>query len=103
VTLTRQDWRGAEGWGDQHLGYWEVQVAHSGPYAITFRFSPEVAAEQAVLKFGGLEQTTNLKKSAVSCTFESVHLPTGAGRVEAWLATPEGRVGVRYVDVRRMS
>jgi arylsulfatase A-like enzyme len=34
VRLTRQDWRGADGWGPKDNGHWEVDVVRAGRYRV---------------------------------------------------------------------
>jgi arylsulfatase/arylsulfatase A len=102
VTLTRQDWRGADGWGDRDLGHWEVEVAHTGTYAVTLRFSPIPAACEAQLKLGDVALGKQVEKGASECTFESARLERGEGRLEASIEREGKRAGVAYVDVRRV-
>ncbi|MEX2264549.1 MAG: sulfatase-like hydrolase/transferase [Bryobacteraceae bacterium] len=49
VMLTRQDWRGAEGWGPKDRGHWEVEVARGGTYQIGLLFAklPSAGGESA--------------------------------------------------------
>ena len=40
VVLTRQDWRGAEGWADNRRGWWELHVAKAAAYDLLLTFNP---------------------------------------------------------------
>ena len=57
VTLTRQDWRMVQqdGWGDEDLGYWEVDVKSLGDYEIQLRFTTQEALGRAEFKLGQVE------------------------------------------------
>ena len=101
VTLTRQDWRGAQGWSDDDLGYWEVKVAEEGDYEIQLRFSELRYPATARFKFGGVEKRQTLKRGETSCSFEGVKLPISEGVLEARLEWSGKSVGVMYVDVRK--
>ncbi|RLI67143.1 arylsulfatase, partial [Candidatus Heimdallarchaeota archaeon] len=101
VILTRQDWRGPEaGWGKESLGYWEVNVARSGDYDVTFRMYPTESEGTARFKLGGVSLSHELAEGVSHYTFESVPLSAGEGRLEAWFESNGKRVGVRYVDVK---
>ena len=102
VTLTRQDWRGAEGWADKHLGYWEVRVARAGKYDVTLEFREMQSAGKALFRFNGVDLDQPLEKSASTCTFSGVPLEAGEGRLEAWIASEGKPRGVRYVIVKRL-
>jgi len=101
VTLTRQDWRGAEGWGNEHLGYWEVKVATAGEYDITLRFSARLPAREAHFRLGDNSLSQALDEGATACVFQRVPLPAGDARLEAWLEADGRRRGVSYVDLKR--
>ncbi len=101
VTLTRQDWRGAKGWGDNALGYWEVHVAGAGDYEVTLRFAELETAGEAHFKLGNLTLSQPLDAGATSYKFRSMPLQTGDARLEAWVIREGKPVGVRYVDVKR--
>jgi len=101
TTLTRQDWRGAQGWGDDNLGYWEVHVAAGGEYEIGLRFAAGVPAREAHLRLGGVAVSQPLEEGATECVFSGVRLSAGDARLEAWLEADGQRRGVAYVDVKR--
>ena len=100
VILTRQDWRGAKGWGPKDLGYWDVHVARDGKYDVTLRFEEIPEAGEASFKLGDVELTGPVEKGAKSCTFRGVALKTGDGRLEASVPRAGKRTGAKYVEVR---
>jgi hypothetical protein len=101
--LTRQDWRGPRaGGGRNSLGYWEIQVARPGGYAITLHLAPRPAAATAHLALPGVALEKDLGPRTSECTFEPVALTPGPGRLEAWLARGDATTGVLSVDVRRL-
>ncbi|MFP4056042.1 MAG: arylsulfatase [Candidatus Brocadiia bacterium] len=101
--LTRQDWRGPRaGWGRGSLGYWEVEVARPGTYAVRLRFHRLGSEATAHFRLGEVERRKAVAKGASETTFEQVELAAGEGRLEAWVSPGEKRLGVRYVDVRRL-
>jgi arylsulfatase A-like enzyme len=101
--LTRQDWRGPRAGGARNsLGYWEIQVARPGGYAITLHLAPRPAAATAHLALPGVALEKDLGPRTSECTFEPVALTPGPGRLEAWLARGDATTGVLSVDVRRL-
>jgi len=101
VTLTRQDWRGAEGWGDNHLGHWEILVAGDAAFDITLRVPPAAEGAEAVLRCAGVERRASLTAEQSAHTFDAVPLPQGPAHLEAWVAHAGAQRGVRYVDLHR--
>jgi len=99
VTLTRQDWRGAQGWSDRDLGHWEVDVVQGGLYDCTLRFTPVRTDTTVTLKLGGLRQQQQVAKGSEACVFREMPLDAGPGRLEAILRFNGRSAGVRYVDV----
>lgn len=103
TTLTRQDWRGAKGWSDKDLGYWQVKVARAGRYAVTLRLSsPPKTEAVARFRIRNVDLSQPFERDTAKCTFDSVHLQEGPGRLEAWVDLPATKVGVRYIDVKRL-
>ncbi len=102
VTLTRQDWRGAQGWSDDDLGFWEVNITEAGAYDIQLRFTELHYPASAHFRFGDLHREQKLKRGDTFYTFESAELPTGEGKLEAWLEFEGKSVGVLYADVRKL-
>ncbi len=104
TVLTRQDWRGPRaGWDEDSLGYWEVEVARPGAYAVTLPLQPDRAAGEAHLKLGRVALRRQLEKGAASCRFDPVRLEAGRARLEAWVTVGGKPVGVDYVDVQLLS
>jgi hypothetical protein len=103
VILTRQDWRmvGADGWGDEDLGFWEIEIASAGMYDIQFRFPQQPVAGRAELQLGSVERQRPFTRGAESLAFEAVPLDAGPARLEARLIGGGKTVGVRYVDVTK--
>ena len=104
VILTRQDWRGPDvSWKpDSPPGHWLVDVRRGGRYAVTLRIYPAPAAGQAEFRLNGYSGKTAVAEGATECRFDEISLPVGAGKVEAWVAAAGQRLGVRYVDLRRL-
>ncbi|MDQ1257146.1 MAG: hypothetical protein QG656_1748 [Candidatus Hydrogenedentes bacterium] len=102
VVLTRQDWRGSDGWdSDKDLGYWEVCVTEAADYEITLRFAPVREASEARFKFGGVETAQALESGAAACVFNRVALPQADGRLEASVLHGGEPCGVLFVEVKR--
>ena len=109
VILTRQDWRGPRAsWGADGIGHWEVEVAADGDYRVKLRFDAvkssgdEDRSAQAHLKVADVDESMPLAASVTECTFDSIRLPKGPARLEAWLTAGDAETGVRYVDVERV-
>ena len=104
VILTRQDWRivGPDGYGNQNLGYWEIDVASPGEYEIRFRFPKQETAGRAEFKLGDEEQSKSFTRGGESVTFANVALRPGPGLLEARLVRGGKTVGVKYVDVKKL-
>jgi len=101
--LTRQDWRGPRaGWDASSLGHWEVRVGQACRYEVTLLFARAAGAAQAHFQLGKVSLDKPLAAGATSCSFESVPLDAGDGRLEAWIEQGGKTVGVRYVEVKRM-
>lgn len=105
VILTRQDWQmvGKDGWGDSSLGYWELSVAQTGTYEISFRFGPFQQPGEAELKVQDVSRHLPFKGDETQLTFESVQLASGNARLEARLHKGEEIVGARYVDITALA
>ena len=104
VILTRQDWRivGPDGYGDQNLGYWEIEVASPGEYEIRFRFPQQETAGRAEFKLGDAKQSKSFTRGGEAVTFANVTLRPGPGLLEARLVRGGKTVGVKYVDVKKL-
>ncbi|KLU06740.1 sulfatase [Rhodopirellula islandica] len=98
--ITVRDWHPTEGgviWKPSQLpdsdllinGFWEIEVAEAGRYAIKLQRFPEdalaaIEADQARLRVDSIEQTQTLKPEESSVTFE-IDLPAGPHRLQTWL------------------
>lgn len=102
VILTRQDWRGAEGWNDNSAGHWEVFVASEGRYDITVDLPEGGGAGTLRLTCGELALTAPASTSMTSHTFAGVTLPEGDARVRAWVDIDGKERGARYVRVKQL-
>ena len=99
VILTRQDWRGAEGWADKDKGYWEVQVTRPATCDVTIRFTELTEAGSLVFRAGGEARTEELPQGADSCVLRGVVLKPGPDRVEAAVHMGPLTRGVQYVEI----
>ena len=106
LILSRFDWRGPRastqlgGW-DQQQGHWEIR-AEEGEYKIRLRHAAAKSDGVAHLRFKGFHATALVDKNATATLFESVKLPGGPGRFEAYLKLGRLATGVHYVDVERI-
>jgi len=98
--LTRQDWRGPlAGWNPNDLGFWEVMVARPGRFDITLHFAPRRFPTTAHVSLGGTSREQTLNPGATECTFKSMPVHAGPGRLEAWVEGNRARAGVLDVTV----
>ena len=103
VVLTRQDWRGSRGWSDKNIGHWEVKVVESGKFDITLKLSKKLENDVTVyFKLGKLELKKGAKKGFSEIVFENVNLVKGEGSLHAWLQRKTDRMGVKFVEVRKL-
>jgi arylsulfatase A-like enzyme len=102
VTLTRQDWRGAATWGDESVGHWEVHVVRPGRYRVTCDFPAQEQPARLNLRIAGIESSVHVAPGAKHATLQDLALGTGPTRLEAWLETPSGPRGARYVHVNQL-
>jgi arylsulfatase A-like enzyme len=103
TVLTRQDWRGPRaGRGPKGLGHWEVRVARAGTYEVTLRFARAARGASAHFALGGAAVDRPVAEGAADCTLGPVRLGAGPGRLEAWVAAGDEKVGVHYVEVKRL-
>ncbi len=101
TVLSRQDWRGAEGWHDGQVGYWEVSVARAGTYEIAFTFPAIASAGLARLKLNDVVVEQPVESGAQTCVFHAAHLPAAQGRLFATVETGGKVAGVSLVKIRR--
>lgn len=100
VTLSRFDWRGPR--AETGFGFWEVFVAAEARYTVTLQLDKKARAGEAYLRLGSLHVHRNLKGTDGTCTFESVTLPGGSGRLEAYVKAGRNTAGARFVTVERL-
>jgi hypothetical protein len=87
-------------------GFWAVEVARPGKYAITLRERPAVAkfplkAVTARLSVGRTDVSKPVEAGATAVTFE-VALEVGKTRLQTWLTDRDGTArGAYYVEVAR--
>jgi hypothetical protein len=101
VVLTRQDWRGDEGWDGGRCGHWLLEVASEGPYDITLTFDPLGEAGSVGFQLGDTTIEQEVEKAAASCTFPDVTLAPGPARLDTWVARNGKRGGAWQVAVKK--
>jgi hypothetical protein len=100
LTLTRQDWRGPRaGWGENGLGYWDVDFAGAASYDVTVRMPAQGRASTARLRIGKLDESQPLPAGVDRVVFRAIKVPKGVSRVEATFDRSGQEVGVHYVDL----
>ena len=113
--LTCHDWHGERALslqdyvkkGEVANGFWALEVARAGKYAITLRQQPATAqfpiqAETARLTIDKLDLKRAVPTGAIGVTFE-VRLEKGSIRLQTWLTGKDGvSKGAYFVEVRRL-
>ena len=94
---------GPDGWGDESLGFWEVDVKSAGSYEVTLRFPDQPRAGTVSFALGARKAEQKFEKGATSATFPPLELAAGPGRLEASLKRGTETVGVSYVDVKQLN
>jgi arylsulfatase A-like enzyme len=104
VILTRQDWRvvGPDGYGDDNLGLWEVEVATAGSYEIRLRFPKQQAAGRIEFALDSDRGEAEFSAGTESVTFGPFSFSPGPAELEARLIRSGKTVGVKYVDVAKL-
>ena len=123
--LTCFEWHSSRHWGQNDVrrgfeenGYWAIDIARPGTYAIALRRWPEevdapittgidggkaINAIEAKLRIGDMERKQPIAAGATSVRFE-VRLPSGKSRLETWLIDEDGRSrGAYYATVERLT
>ncbi len=101
VHLSRQDWQGG-GLFDGDLGFYDLDVRSAGTYRITCRWSKLLKkTHKVVLKIGDQLIENSILYAESECRFESVELPTGPCRFEAWVEIDGKRNGFRFVEIEK--
>ena len=101
VVLTRQDWRGDEGWEGGRCGHWLLDVASEGPYDITLTFNPLAQPAAVGFQLGDVTFEQQVEKDAASCTFPDVTLAPGPARLDTWLTRGGKREGAYQIYVHK--
>lgn len=111
AALTRQDWRGPNaGWKPDDIGYWDVQIENEGPYDIDVRLTRPTAVGERVEVSLRRPQSNGPALATFSVTpdigsvtveFRDVKLPTGPGRIEAFIAQGAKRAGAHQICLSR--
>ncbi len=99
AVLTRQDWRGPEGWGDKDAGHWLVKVVRHGVYDVRVDAPAQKDAE-VCMNFGGEERRA--AADGGTALFQGIVLTPGDMRVDAWLEGGGKRFGASFVTVTRV-
>jgi arylsulfatase A-like enzyme len=114
VLLSQNDWRltdGREGWRDDTLrGYWTVRVTEDeADFAVRVHLRAGVPSGTVHVAVDEAEWSKPVAQDQAACEFESLRLPVGTARLEAWLQTAttcaDARLGrfvpALYVEVER--
>jgi arylsulfatase A-like enzyme len=99
VVLTRQDWRGADGNSDPHVGHWEVHVERAGRFTIAVEFESAPADAHVEFRLGNAARSQPIAVGTSKSELSNVALDAGNGRLEAWMVQGERRWGARFVSV----
>jgi arylsulfatase A-like enzyme len=114
--LCCHDWHGERALSGQDMvrqavpanGFWAIEVARPGKYAITLRQQPAVAqfpipAATARLTVGPLDLTRPVAPGATAVTFEA-DLKAGQTRLQTWLTDKSGAAhGAYFVEVKYLA
>jgi len=102
TVLTRQDWRGAKaGWTPTSEGHWDVFVERPGKYRVTLDFDAAAEDRRAFVDNGKVKDRVAVPDGQTRAAVE-VPMFKGDMTLEAWVEG-KARVGVRYVEVERIS
>ena len=81
------------------LPFWSARVTQAGRYQFTLTFKPSTQDRIAYVRFGTIQVSQPISKGATTCVFDSVILPNGDGRLEAWLKTGLESQSVTFLEV----
>jgi len=81
------------------LPYWSARVTRAGTYRFTLTFPPASRDSTANVRFGSVQVSKPISAGETSCIFESVTLPVGDGRLEAWLKNGLDSKTVAFLEV----
>lgn len=102
VILSRQDWIGA-GLFDGELGHYALDVKTAGTFRITCHWSYLLnETHSAVLKINDHVWKNKILYAESECRFESVELPAGPCRLEAWVEIDGKPMGFRFISIEKI-
>lgn len=101
TTLSRFDWSGPLVISGGGPGHWKVRT-HPGMYTIKLRFDNASEDGTATVRYGDLKRNKKVQRGDTTAVFDSVSLPQGEGKLEAYLTFDRMPTGVRFVDVERI-
>ncbi len=81
------------------LPYWSTRVTRPGQYRFTLTFPPAKKDSTAYVRLGTVQVSKPVPAGATSCIFDSVTLPQGDGRLEAWLKRGLQSETVTFLEV----
>ncbi len=81
------------------LPYWSARVTRAGTYRFTLTFPPASRDSTANVRFGSVQASKPISAGETACIFESVTLPAGDGRLEAWLKNGLDSKSVTFLEV----
>ena len=84
------------------LPYWSARVTRAGIYRFTLTFPPASRDSTANLHFGSIQVSKPISAGETTCIFESVNLPVGDGRLEAWLKNGLDSKTVTFLEVEAL-
>jgi hypothetical protein len=84
------------------MGYWEV-FSSPGKYNVILRYQKATKSGFAYLKYRGIEKKILVSVGDTVSVFDSIELPDGPGRFEAFIKSDAEEAGVQYVDVERIN
>ncbi len=81
------------------LPYWSARVTRAGTYRFTLTFPAESRKSTANVRFGSVQVSKPISAGETTCAFESVTLPAGDGRLEAWVKNGLDSQSVTFLEV----
>lgn len=106
VILNRNDAKGTRGiWAQRQIyAYWDVAVATTTSYNLTFRFEhPVPGGGHMMVRVGNAQRTVNIPDSTDLIVMRAVQLVEGEHRFESWYQHQGPAYLPFYVEVRRSS
>jgi arylsulfatase/arylsulfatase A len=94
--LTRQDWRivnNIDGWGEESLGHWEIDVLSSSPYQLEIYFiKPSECNKTLYLEIGEQTYMKSILQNQKSIVLNHVQIESGFTTIKAWAADKTGTI-----------